>query len=89
MIFSTVGETILKIPHTYSSKKDEGRLGGAQEVRNERALFVYNRVQNKITGRDFNPEVALSVAAQVEKLIEQATVLENLSRCFSGWCAFW
>ena len=69
--------------------KDEGRLGGAQEVRNERALFVYNRVQNKITGRDFNPEVALSVPAQVEKLIEQATVLENLSRCFSGWCAFW
>jgi serine/threonine-protein kinase mTOR len=70
-------------------QKDEGRLGGAQEVRNERALFVYNRVQNKITGRDFNPEVALSVAAQVEKLIEQATALENLCRCFSGWCAFW
>lgn len=24
---------------------------GAQEVRNERALFVYNRVQHKLTGR--------------------------------------
>ncbi|KAF8817420.1 phosphatidylinositol 3-kinase [Phlegmacium glaucopus] len=68
---------------------DEGQLGGAQEVRNERALFVYNRVQNKITGRDFNPEVALTVPAQVEKLIEQSTALENLCRCFSGWCAFW
>ncbi|KAF9482580.1 atypical/PIKK/FRAP protein kinase [Pholiota conissans] len=68
---------------------DEGQTGGAQEVRNERALFVYNRVQNKITGRDFNPEVALSVKEQVGKLIEQATALENLCQCFSGWCAFW
>ena len=31
-------------------QQDEGQLG-AQEVRNERALFVYNRVQNKITGK--------------------------------------
>lgn len=29
---------------------DEGHPGAAQEVRNERALAVYNRVQNKITG---------------------------------------
>ncbi|KAG5654196.1 hypothetical protein H0H81_006229 [Sphagnurus paluster] len=62
---------------------------GAQEVRNERALFVYNRVQHKLTGRDFNPEVALSVEVQVDRLIEQATAFENLCQCFSGWCAFW
>ncbi|PCH36202.1 atypical/PIKK/FRAP protein kinase [Wolfiporia cocos MD-104 SS10] len=60
-----------------------------QETRNERALFVYNRVQHKLTGRDFNPDVVLSVAAQVDKLIIQATSLENLCQCFSGWCAFW
>ncbi|KAF9054520.1 atypical PIKK FRAP protein kinase [Panaeolus papilionaceus] len=68
---------------------NEGQPVGAQEVRNERALFVYNRVQNKITGRDFNPDVVLNVREQVEKLIEQATALENLCQCFSGWCAFW
>ncbi|KAF8074724.1 phosphatidylinositol 3-kinase [Lyophyllum atratum] len=62
---------------------------GAQEVRNDRALFVYNRVQHKLTGRDFNPEVALSVEVQVDRLIEQATAFENLCQCFSGWCAFW
>jgi len=62
---------------------------GAQEVRNERALFVYNRVQHKLTGRDFNPDVVLSVPAQVDKLILQSTSLENLCQCFSGWCAFW
>ncbi|KXN92422.1 Phosphatidylinositol 3-kinase tor2 [Leucoagaricus sp. SymC.cos] len=62
---------------------------GAQEVRNERALFVFNRVQHKLTGRDFNPEVSLTIHDQVEKLIDQATALENLCQCFSGWCAFW
>ncbi|KAM6497086.1 phosphatidylinositol 3-kinase [Amanita muscaria] len=72
-------------------KADENDIFNAEagEIRNERALFVYNRVQNKLTGRDFNPEVSLLVSEQVDKLIEQATALENLCQCFSGWCAFW
>ena len=82
-----------------------GERGTKQEVRNERALSVYNRVQNKLTGlssivfcliwltkdkpgRDFNPDVALDVPSQVSKLISQATSLENLCQCFSGWYAF-
>lgn len=60
-------------------------MGAKQEVRNERALSVYNRVQHKLTGRDFNPEVELPVNQQVDKLITQATSLENLCQCFSGW----
>jgi len=71
-------------------KTDENDIfNEAQEQRNERALMVYNRVQNKLTGRDFNPDVPLNVSMQVEKLILQATSLENLCQCFSGWCAFW
>jgi len=70
----------------FNETEDEA---GVQEVRNERALFVYNRVQSKLTGRDFNPAQVLTVTQQVEKLIEQATALENLCQCFSGWCAFW
>ncbi|KAH8093828.1 FAT-domain-containing protein [Cristinia sonorae] len=71
-------------------KADENDiLNEAQEVRNERALSVYNRVQNKLTGRDFNPDHVLTVPAQVDKLILQATSIENLCQCFSGWCAFW
>ncbi|KAG9313026.1 phosphatidylinositol 3-kinase [Chiua virens] len=66
-----------------------GEPGARQEVRNERALLVYNRVQHKLTGKDFNPDLALTVPAQVDKLILQATSLENLCQCFSGWCAFW
>ena len=49
---------------------------------------MYNRVQHKLTGRDFNPDQVLSVADQVDKLIIQATSLENLCQCFSGWCVF-
>ena len=59
-----------------------------EELRNEKALSVYNRVQSKLTGRDFNTdptELPLSVPAQVDKLIIQATSLENLCQCFSGW----
>jgi FKBP12-rapamycin complex-associated protein len=77
----------------------------AQEVRNSKALAVYNRVHNKLTGnllviycpiffntplgRDFDPNETLQVNVQVEKLILQATSIENLCQCFSGWCAFW
>lgn len=38
-------------------------------------------------GRDFKPDEVLSVPAQVDKLIIQATSLENLCQCFSGWYA--
>ena len=43
------------------------------------------RASTILSGRDFNPDVPLSVAAQVDKLIIQATSLENLCQCFSGW----
>lgn len=60
-------------------------VGNKQEVRNERALHVYNRVQHKLTGNDFDPNVELSIEAQVDRLIQEATSLENLCQCFSGW----
>jgi len=41
------------------------------------------------SGRDFNPDVQLTVQEQIEKLVSQSTALENLCQCFSGWCAFW
>jgi FKBP12-rapamycin complex-associated protein len=50
---------------------------------------VYSRVQKKLTGRDFDANVELTVKDQVQKLIEQATAMENLCQSFLGWCAFW
>ncbi|EFA77745.1 protein kinase [Heterostelium album PN500] len=57
------------------------------EALNERALVVINRVNKKLTGRDFSNET-LEVAEQVQKLIDQATSHEHLCQCYVGWCAF-
>lgn len=54
------------------------------EWRNTKALAVYQRVQKKLTGRDFNPDEELTVEQQVKKLVRQATALENLCQCFPG-----
>jgi phosphatidylinositol kinase/protein kinase (PI-3 family) len=59
------------------------------ELLNSRAVAVVNRVSNKLTGRDFNPRVTLDVPTQVEKLIQQATSLENLCQCYVGWYVYY
>ncbi|KAJ7758626.1 phosphatidylinositol 3-kinase [Mycena metata] len=64
---------------------EAGGETGVQEVRNKQALLVYNRVQHKLTGRDFNMDIAYSVEDQVDMLIRQAMSLENLCQCFAGW----
>ena len=62
---------------------------------NEKALKVIRRVQDKLEGTDFEDvrggdgSEELSVQDQVERLILQATNVENLCLCFIGWCAFW
>lgn len=59
------------------------------EVLSERAVQVINRVQAKLTGRDFKAAETLSVEAQVQRLITQATSHENLCQLYVGWCPFW
>jgi serine/threonine-protein kinase mTOR len=58
------------------------------EALNTKALAIINRVQNKLTGRDF-ANTTLDVQLQVQRLILQATSIENLCQCYIGWCAFW
>jgi serine/threonine-protein kinase mTOR len=38
-----------------------------------------------LLGRDFDQDDVLEVPDQVQKLILQATSVENLCQCFSGW----
>lgn len=68
-----------------------GGKGGPDEEQNEalnqRALAVVDRVQQKLTGRDFKPKEMLDVREQVQRLIVQATSVENLCQTFIGWCA--
>ncbi|KAL9089004.1 MAG: hypothetical protein Q9159_002807 [Coniocarpon cinnabarinum] len=74
--------------------------GKGTEQQNQRALQVLSRVKEKLTGRDFNrpPSVntpqpseplELDVEEQVERLILEATNLENLCQHYIGWCSFW
>ncbi|KAL8715140.1 MAG: hypothetical protein Q9220_001097 [cf. Caloplaca sp. 1 TL-2023] len=60
-----------------------------REVQNARALQVLARVKEKLTGRDFKKDEELNVEDQVQKLIRQATSVENLCQHYIGWCSFW
>ncbi|KAI1164449.1 TOR kinase [Nemania serpens] len=63
--------------------------GEAAEIQNARALEVLDRVNQKLTGRDFKSTEELEVVQQVNKLIIEATKLENLCQHYIGWCSFW
>ena len=61
-------------------------LEAPAEMLNAKAIAVVRRVQDKLTGLDFDNDEALDVAEQVERLILQATSKENLCQLFTGWC---
>ena len=76
--------------HRASTLQTNGNVDPVEkEVQNARALQVLNRVKEKLTGRDFKKEVELPVDDQVEKLLSEATNLENLCQHYIGWCSFW
>ncbi len=60
-----------------------------------RALEVINRIQAKLTGRDFvkaqqdDSGEDLTVEQQVARLVREATSVENLCQLFTGWCPLW
>lgn len=60
---------------------------------NAKAVSIMGRVQAKLTGWDFHKEGKagghLDVPLQVERLIADATSVENLSQAFMGWCPYW
>lgn len=59
------------------------------EVVNEKAVKVMARVEDKLSGCDFEDDGALSVVEQVDRLIQEATDVQNLCSAFIGWCPFW
>lgn len=54
---------------------------------NSQAVAVIQRVQDKLTGRDFYEDESLSVPDQVDRLINQATDPYNLAQSYIGWYA--
>ena len=61
----------------------------AREAQNARALQVLARVKEKLTGRDFKQQEELNISDQVDKLLAQATNVENICQHWIGWCSFW
>jgi len=62
------------------------------ETLNTRALDVITRIQAKLSGRDFckdDDDDDLNVEQQVDRLIKEATSIENLCQLFIGWCPLW
>ena len=58
-------------------------------VSNEKAEEALSRFSDKLLGRDFDPDMTLSVPEQVDRLIHEAQSIEHLCALFLGWCAFW
>ena len=69
----------------YYEEKDEIEF----EELNKIAQVVLNRINEKLTGTDFNNDIPLEVKEQIDRLINQATLNENLAQSYLGWCPFW
>ena len=82
-------DTEQRAPDAQENESSTSIRGDEGIARNQRALEVVKRIQNKLTGRDFNPNLSLTVPEQVERLVQDATSVENLCVAFIGWCAFW
>ena len=59
------------------------------EQLNNIAQIVLDRIQDKLSGTDFNLENIYDVKNQVNELIKSATSYENLAQSYLGWCPFW
>jgi len=72
-----------------TAQNPNGADGDQAETQNLRAVQVLNRVKEKLTGHDFKPDEELTYIVQVDKLLIEATKLENLCQHYIGWCSFW
>ena len=71
-----------------SAENDDDDAAPLQEDLNARAVEVINRIHSKLTGRDFattdDDNDVLTVEQQVDRLINEATSIENLSKLYFG-----
>jgi serine/threonine-protein kinase mTOR len=73
-----------------SQTADDDLSEGLTVIANERAEAAFGRVLEKLTGTDFDDtDEPLSAEEQVDRLVEQATNVENLCVLFSGYMSCW
>ena len=59
------------------------------EELNNIAKIVLERIEHKLSGTDFSPDIIFDVKKQVQRLINEAVSYENLAQSYLGWCPFW
>ena len=59
------------------------------EELNKIAKMVLERINNKLSGTEFYPDIIFEIKEQVDKLINDAMSYENLAQSYLGWCPFW
>jgi FKBP12-rapamycin complex-associated protein len=65
---------------------------GAEEadgMKTGEAAAIMKRITDKLKGNDFEKVQSLTVEVQVDRLIVEATSLENLAVMFKGWYPWW
>ncbi|KAJ2657369.1 phosphatidylinositol kinase- protein kinase tor1 [Coemansia sp. RSA 1200] len=72
-----------------SQLKYDGVDDKGWQVGNPKARAIVKRIHDKLVGSDFDPSVQLTVAAQIDRLIQQATSSENLAVLYVGWVPLW
>ncbi|KAJ1725977.1 phosphatidylinositol kinase- protein kinase tor1, partial [Coemansia biformis] len=70
--------------NTYDAMDGKGWQTG-----NPKARAIVKRIHDKLVGTDFNRNVQLTEAEQIDKLIQQATSSENLAVLYVGWVPLW
>ena len=72
------------------SMMDKGRVMLADTSNQvQSSIEMRNRVNQKLSGTDFDNTVPLSVEDQAHLLIQMAINPYNLAKMYSGWCSFW
>jgi len=59
------------------------------EELNKIAKIVLERIEDKLSGTDFNQNIVYDYKTQVDELIKSAISDENLAQSYLGWCPFW
>jgi FKBP12-rapamycin complex-associated protein len=74
---------------TYDPLHQWGAAEVSDSEKSPEAKKFVRRIRDKLTGNDFQGSKDLSVEAQVDRLIDDATDPANLCQMFKGWYPWW
>ncbi|GFO31315.1 serine/threonine-protein kinase smg1, partial [Plakobranchus ocellatus] len=82
---SPMASASTKLPVKKDKISRDPKTGKAVQERNWYAVGVWRRVKMKLEGRDPDPNKKMTVAEQVEHVIQEAKNPDNLAVLYEGW----